>query len=438
MEKKFWIGLIVIFILLFLISHGMRLQNRPNADFLGRPLHRPEGVALEADGFVKGDIQEQFVGMNPNYCQTKENEFIAITDPNDSRCLRNQKKQTESSVGITDRILNYLPCITDKNEWGLYHGRKCYPYHDFHNGKGKDKNGKMEFDESEWSGLSEEERERRRRERREMQMDEMEKRRREREKRRKNRVRCEKIDVPNAGPCIEMFENENWIVPDEFWKPDLDCSMGNLENLSLDEKCQCYTQNTNYGFYKNQLIGTTGQTRMLCRKYYKSTQNESTQEGTYQPEAYNIYIPDMTLGRKNMTGCTRMSEDLNEKCKELNGNERYGVAKILRGEDGNCYQQGTYNTPNKEMGNGICTDNYYDTRIKLMPNQKWNASTMSNEVINPNLFTKCITLGTNMQQKFQVECDKMKIEGYPLRPYAMDSYDCPVGEGRAKCKYQHS
>jgi hypothetical protein len=33
-------------------------QNRLNADFLGRPLHRPEGVALEANGFVKGDIQD--------------------------------------------------------------------------------------------------------------------------------------------------------------------------------------------------------------------------------------------------------------------------------------------------------------------------------------------------------------------------------------------
>ncbi len=404
MEKNLWIGLIVIFILLFLISHAMRLQ-------------------------------EEFAGMNPNYCQTKENEFIAITNPDDSRCLRNQQKEKKTSVGITDRILNYLPCITDKNEWGLYHGRKCYPYHDFNHGKGKDKKGEMGMDE--WSGLSEEERERRRREMEDAKMDEMERRRRERENRRRNRIKCEKINVPNAGPCVETFLNESWVVPDEFWKPDLDCSTGNMENLSLDEKCQCYTQNVNYGFYKNQLIGTTGQTRMLCRKYYKSSNNDSTQEGTYKPEAYNIYVPELTLGRKNMTGCARLSEDLNEKCKELNGDERYGVAKILKGEDGNCYQKGTYNTPDKEMGNAICTDNYYDTRIKLMPNSKWNPTTMTNEMIDPNLFTKCIPMERNMNQKFQQECDKMKIEGYPLEAYAIDSYDCPIGEGRAKCRYQN-
>jgi len=45
------------------------MQNRLNADFLGRPLHRPEGVALEANGFMKGVIQK---GMHNSNIENQE------------------------------------------------------------------------------------------------------------------------------------------------------------------------------------------------------------------------------------------------------------------------------------------------------------------------------------------------------------------------------
>lgn len=122
--------------------------------------------------------------------------------------------------------------------------------------------------------------------------------------------------------------------------------------------------------------------------------------------------------------------DFNEMCISKNKNDLYGTYQVLYGEDGNCYDP-TSDLQNQNYKNAICSQNHFQNIPKL-----WSGKNKdTQQPFDPNYFTKCTPFQSNLQQTFQQECDKIQIPNTPLTAYEINAYDCPPGEGRAKCKY---
>ena len=358
--------------------------------------------------------REDFAPLQ-KYCLSADQEFIAISDDDDPRCLKNQKQQESSSI---QPILNYLPCLTKKGNWGLQYLNQCYPLSQplqepspLLSQISILSNSGYEYSELDISGMGLSEQ--------------------KGQKDDKRKPTCRDTKTPNSGPCFTISpENLANItqLKEKFSmnKPSLDC---NSESLTLDEKCQCYSKNNKYGFYKVQVTGNQGY--LMCRKYYKSQNNDMTKPGIYSPNQYNMYIPKKENSQDwNMTGCLPRDTDFNEMCGVKNQNDNYGTYQILYGEDGNCYDP-TSNLQNQNYGNAICSQNHYQNIPKLWPGH----TPITKLSLSPNYFTKCTAMNSNLQQTFQTECDKIKLKGMPLQAYEIDSYDCPPGDARAKCKY---
>ncbi len=339
--------------------------------------------------------------VNKNYCQSASNRFIVVSDPDDPRCIKNQKNNKSKD----NSIIGFIPCINN-GRWGLKYGSdpKCYPLSFFGSrkeGSGTGSDNSEDGDDSTTSKstskskLSESEYKKNKKLKEEL-------------------LKCEKTKLPNSGPCftvVESFEN-----------------FKSQNDLSLDEKCQLYNKNPDFGFYKMQTIN--GKNSIACRKYYKSQNNDSTITGIYKPTDYGIYVSPSTSLKSgyNMSGCYPKDTDFNEMCRAVNKDDNYGTYKILNGADGNCYD------PNNEYelknyANAICSVNHETNIPKLSP------GALGKIPFNPNYFTKCIPFQSSIEPTFQKECDKIQIKGYPLKAYQIDSYDCPPGQGRAKCKY---
>ena len=359
-------------------------------------------------------IKEDFAPLQ-NYCLSANRTFIAISDNHDPRCLHNQQKQTQS----IQPILNYIPCLTKGQGWGMQYLNKCFPLSTsqtdqpsplFSNSQLFQEMSGMEFSgndlsNSEFSGNQTQNT-----------LNKL-----------NFQINCQQTRLPNSGPCFPIFEHFD-TNDKSLHKPSIDCS--NTQNLTLDQQCQCYTNDNRYGFYK--IIKTGNQGSMVCRKYYKSQNNDSNKLGIYSPNDYHVYVPKKPNSEElNMTGCLPRDTDFNEMCIMQNKNDRYGTYQILYGEDGNCYDP-ISDLQNQNYGNAICSQNHYQNVPKL-----WSGKIpLTNQSFSPNYFTQCIPMKPNLQKIFQNECDKIELSGMPLTAYEIDSYDCPPGEGRAKCKYQ--
>ena len=336
-----------------------------------------------------------------NYCQSVDNTFISVSDVNDSRCVKNINNK--GTLTKKSGLFDYIPCITSDYNWGIYHHNKCYPYP-----KKEIKVSELSYESGSSSEMSGEE------------SKEVIKRRHKRD--------CEKQKLPNSGPCfsLEPFDN--------LYAPSQNCSEDNYENLSLDEQCQCIKNDNRYGFYKLQKIGNQG--TLNCRKYYKSQNNDMNQTGIYSPNSYNVFVPTLSDSSLNMSDCRPKDVDFDQFCKiKNNNNSLYGTAKILNDEDGNCYKDD--GTIDIHQANAICSYNYKNSIPKLSPGHSINSITLETTPYSPNYFTKCIPFSSDMNNSFQKECDSISNQYYPLKAYDIDSYDCPIGEGRAKCKFSN-
>lgn len=354
-------------------------------------------------------------GFRPlqNYCLSTNRTFIAISDPEDPRCIQNKKQMKES----VQPILNYIPCKTENQDWGIQYLQKCFSiFQPFNKQNHQEYSGMnysgMEYSGMEYSGMNYSG----------MNLLSL-------SKNNKLTMDCSKTRLPHSGPCFLLSEHFQ-PVQKSLHTPSIDCT--NPQNLTLDQQCQCYTNDNRYGFYKVQRTGNQGS--MVCRKYYKSNNNDRNLLGKYSPNDYQIYVPKKeNSDQMNMTGCLPSDTDFNEMCAMQNKNQRFGTYKILYGEDGNCYDP-ISDLQNQNYGNAICSQNHYQNIPKLWSGQ--NSETQTS--LDPNYFTKCIPMNSNLQKTFQNECDKIKLPGMPLTAYEIDSYDCLPGEARAKCKYDFS
>lgn len=388
-------------------------------------------VLLFSSIFFFLSSREDFAPLQ-KYCLSADQYFIAISDDDDPRCLKNQKKQktrefsqSENSMSSSIQpILNYLPCLTKTGNWGLQYLNQCYPLSQPQQEPSPLlsqisilSNSGFEYSGSDISGMDLSEQKGKHKGQRDH----------------KRKPTCHDTKIPNSGPCFTLSPKNLAKITQlkehfSFNDPSVDC---NSKSLTLDEKCQCYSKNNKYGFYKVQTTGNQGS--IMCRKYYKSQNNDMTKPGIYSPNKYNIYIPKREKSEEwNMTGCLPRDTDFNEMCGSKNQNDNYGTYQILYGEDGNCYDP-TSNLQNQNYGNAICSQNHYQNIPKLWPGH----TPITNLSLSPNYFTKCTQMNTNLQQTFQKECDKIELSGMalPLQAYEIDSYDCSPGEARAKCHY---
>lgn len=364
--------------------------------------------------------REDFAPLQ-KYCLSADQYFIAISDDDDPRCLKNQKKQESNSI---QPILNYIPCLTKNGTWGLQYLHQCYPLSQPQQKPSPllSQNSILSNSGFEYSGSNE------------ISGIDLSKQKDKTPFKRKDHKRkptCQDTKTPHSGPCFTLSPKnlakitqlkEHFSINDQ----NIDC---NSESFTLDEQCQCHEKDSRYGFYKVQVTGNQGS--IMCRKYYKSQNNDITKEGIYSPNEYGVYIPKKGNSEDwNMTGCMPRDTDFNEMCGIKNQNENYGTYQILYGEDGNCYDPISY-LQNQNYGNAICSQNHYQNIPKL-----WSGHTpITNLSLSPNYFTKCTPMNSNLQQTFQSECDKIELSGMGLKAYEIDSYDCPPGEARAKCHY---
>ncbi len=369
--------------------------------------------------------KEGFTSLQ-KYCLSADQSFIAISDDKDPRCLINQS--TQNHVGP---ILNYLPCRTEAGTWGIQHLNTCYPISQATNEPQPSDTSTHSNIGFEYSGMESPSG---------LPINQKESK-KEKLKEKTRKATCQDTRIPNSGPCFSLSQLPHSVSSkiqaiqqqfkikesfDQMHKPTIYC---NQKDLTLDEQCQCYVKDSRYGFYKVQTTGNQGS--LLCRKYYKSQNNDITKLGKYSPKDYQIYVstkPNST--QLNMSGCVPRDTDFNEMCAMQNKNDQFGSYQILYGEDGNCYDP-TSNLPNPNYGNAICSQNHFANSPKL-----WPANIPLTSVsLSPNYFTKCVSMNSDMKNTFQNECDKIELSGVSLQAYEIDSYDCEPGEARAKCRY---
>lgn len=348
-----------------------------------------------------------------NTCQSVDGNFIVISDDNDIRCLKNQKNQNKKEE-IDENQLDNISCITTQNDWGILENGKCISLHSKNQNQTNSfwdgfkfidinqMNQQNQIDTAfdsissiSLSSLQEEE---------------------EEESRQIKAVRdCNKEKLPNSLPCFvsESFQNQT---------PD------------YDTQCKT-TYGKDFGFYTLQQIN--GNTSVNCRKYYSPVSpNDYTQNGTYQPEKYGIYIPKNNQNNNAMTGCYLSDMDFNDICRKTQNSSLYGVFKLLKGKDGNCYHLN--GLEDISQSNAICSQNYqtqipkisvYQPPFSFSPDTYTTNETSSSSTYYPNLFTKCHPQNTD----FNIECKKMLSD---LTSVDIQGYDCPIGQYRSKCIYE--
>lgn len=354
-----------------------------------------------------------------NTCQSTNGDFIVITDDNDPRCLKNQVQSKKDILEIDENQLDNLSCITTQNEWGILENGICMSLHSSQSKKNKNKKNNQNSNQNNtnnntnpyWNGF-------------------------------------EYVDI-NTNSSISIGSNiqqeeeeENTIIQSvrscdkEKLPNSLPCFISeSFQNASTDYDKQCkQTYGKDFGFYKQQTIN--GNTSVNCRKYYVPTLTNNVpdygKEGTYQPEKYNIYIPkNNDKNEKAMTGCHPSDYDFNDICRRTQNSSLYGVFKLLKGKDGNCYyENGLENTL---QSNAICSQNYQNEipKVKVYQPPFSNLSTSSDSpsTYYPNLFTKCDSKDTDFNQ----ECKKMLSN---LKAEDIQGYDCPIGQYRSKCIYE--
>ncbi len=378
------------------------------------------------EGFINIERVSIF---NPNYCESVDGKFIEVTDPNDSRCLINQTKNRSIN---SDKMnpWGYRSCITgDNTQYGVYNMEKCYSvipkpvptsssfsFQDSLSdlsGLGLDGDLTGLSDLSNLSGLSGLEK--------------------------PYKKTCEELKLPNSSPCIpiENFTNQN----------EADCVTNFIsdENTKdLNKYCQCLMKTKGRSDYMDfgasdvEVIDNNAVVN--CKKYYYTTSTQLTvdNKGVYDPSYFAPYkyIPrriENGIDKPNMTGCYDNDLDFNNLCSSMNQNQLWGSFKKLNGEDGGCYyQNGMVNT---NQSNSICSVNYNNELQKL----NFPPSQNPDRIPLPNLYTKCKTLSTNtdmttVQTTMNAECNNMRSINKTLTAYGIDSYDCPPGQFRAKCK----
>ncbi len=402
---KKWILFILFIILIFFIFYYSSYKKR--------------------EGFIDNERASVF---NPNYCESKDGIFIQITDPNDSRCLVNQTKKGSFN---SDKYnpWGYRSCITgDDSQYGVYNMEKCYSvipkpvptsssfsFNDstsyssssslLNQGVGEGTTTSLGDD---ISGLN-----------------------------KPYKKTCEELKLPNSSPCIPI---ENFTSQEES-----KCVDNNItNNTNFNKYCQCLMKvkgrkdYMDFGASDVEVIDNNAVVN--CKKYYytTSTQVNASNKGVYDPSNFAPYkyIPRRTengISIPNMTGCHDSDMDFNQICSSVNQNQLWGSFKKLNGEDGGCYHQnGMVNT---NQSNSICSMNYYNEFQKL----DFPPSQNPDKIPPPNLYTKCKTLSTNtdmttVQTTMDAECNNMRSINKTLVAYGIDSYDCPPGQFRAKCK----
>ncbi len=344
--------------------------------------------------------QETFIN-NPNYCRSKNGNFIYITNPDDIRCLKNQNKK------INKNYLSGKGNCFENNSWGIYHNNTCYTFNNlfskFYNMNYLDYiNQALNL-----NNISSEEEEN--------QDDVMNKIKSLRLKNKKKRE-CNSQRLPNSTPCFELFENSSTCTTEQL--NSLQSIIDDTDNpVNLDQECKNFKKDNNFGFYQPLCI--SGQVSYDCRKYYKSNDNKVISSdniplyGTYQP---NFYIPLKSDNTPNLTGCFEKSLDFNDLCSSINNNQLYGAYKILNGADGNCYQDN--GLEDKTKSNAYCSQNFYNERPI--------------EIVKDGYLTNCLPNFSNFTQ----ECKNIITNNndFDIEAYDVNSYDCPPNKARAKCR----
>ncbi len=387
-------------------------------------------------------MKEDFALNNPNYCKSLDGTFIYITNPNDSRCAKNQSFSNSS----------FHPsgkgnCITKDNSFGLFFNKLCIPFQKLFPGL-YNENKKVDDDSS---GLSDSNKE----------LSQEEK---EALKKKEKKLTCENAPkLPNSTPCYEFFDltknqdkleffnilkNQNKFEFFESSQLPKECSEERKNefqthitenNINIDDDCQTYNDN-NYGFFYLQCPTSPNErATSACRKYYKSDNNNPTINGTYKPEEY-MYVPKKTNSDGteviNQTGCFPKDLDFNNICQSVNNNQLYGAFKVLVGRDGNCYKDD--GTEDIYKANAFCSTNFYNQMPKYSfpPSLQSSVDTKTGyntaKPIYNTFMTKCKESTTDFIAECQSVLDQSSFSTSVLN---VDAYDCPPNQKRAKCKY---
>ncbi len=360
-------------------------------------------VYLTQKTFVLKQINENFVN-NPNYCRSVNGNFIYITNQDDTRCLKNQNKNSNNKFNISGKG----NCYKD-NTWGIFHNNICYTFNNFFS-KFYNINYMNFIDTIKNKSLEEEEEE----ENNQNSLSNLIK------NKRKKRKECDSIRLPNSTPCFELFENSsNGCSIDQL--KTLQSSIDDPDDpINLDQQCQDFKNDINFGFYQ-PLCGTT-QVSYDCRKYYKSNNNKVISDddtplyGIYKP---NFYVPLKEDSTINSTGCFEKSLDFNDLCASINNNQLFGAYKILNGANGNCYQDNGLEDTTKS--NAMCSQNFYNERSIVQ--------------VNDGYSTKCLPIFSN----FTDECKNIitNNNNFDIEAYDINSYDCPPNKVRTKCRLKN-